>query len=278
MRSFCVFVNKILNLEEARQKTSDCDLSDSCLLKFSSTDIIDHDVVLPRLRFIEVPHVKQLSNWDCGLACVLMVLQTIGINNCSLHALEDLCDTRSIWTVDLAYLLQSFSVVFSYFTVTLGANPNFSVESFYKLPHDLDRVDMLFQKSIEAGIRIECRSFSQEEVSLSILSGRYIAIVLVDQCKLSQLWLEDIHVSDFCGSNLGYTGHYVVICGYDTDKDEFEIRDPASARKYQKISSKHLDEARKSFGTDEDLLLISLDQRYKNDEFPLIPADHVNED
>lgn len=56
MRSFCVFVNKILNLEEARQKTSDCDLSDSCLLKFSSTDIIDHDVVLPRLRFIEVEH------------------------------------------------------------------------------------------------------------------------------------------------------------------------------------------------------------------------------
>lgn len=27
-------------------------------------------------------------------------------------------------------------------------------------------------------------------------------------------------------------GHYVVICGYDTDKDEFEIRDPASARFY----------------------------------------------
>lgn len=25
-------------------------------------------------------------------------------------------------------------------------------------------------------------------------------------------------------------GHYVVICGYDMDTDEFEIRDPASAR------------------------------------------------
>ena len=39
----------------------------------------------------------------------------------------------SIWTVDLAYLLQSFSVSFSYFTVTFGADPNYSVESFYKV-------------------------------------------------------------------------------------------------------------------------------------------------
>ena len=39
----------------------------------------------------------------------------------------------SIWTVDLAHLLQKFSVRFSYFTVTLGANPNFSAETFYKV-------------------------------------------------------------------------------------------------------------------------------------------------
>lgn len=280
MWSLCVFVNKFLNLEEDRQNSSDSGLSSSCSLKFSSNDGSDHDVRLPRLRFIEVPLVNQLSNWDCGLACVLMVLQTIGINNCSLHALEKLCGTRSIWTVDLAYLLQSFSVIFSYFTVTLGANPNFSVESFYKdqLPNDLVRVDMLFQRAFEAGIRIECRSFSPEEIALLMLSGRYVAIALVDQCKLSQSWLEDYHIPDFCGSNLGYTGHYVVICGYDADNDEFEIRDPASSRKYQKISSKHLDEARKSFGTDEDLLLISLGQRYNKEACPLIQEDHVNED
>ncbi|KAL2940435.1 Protein GUCD1, partial [Bienertia sinuspersici] len=132
MWPLCIFVNKLLKLEEIRQKISDCRLSNSCSFKFSSTFEIDRDVLLPRSRFIEVPHVSQLSNWDCGLACVLMVCETIGINNCSLDALEMLCGTKSIWTVDLAHLLQSFSVIFSYFTVTLGANPNFSVESFYK--------------------------------------------------------------------------------------------------------------------------------------------------
>ena len=41
----------------------------------------------------------------------------------------------SIWTVDLAYLLQSFSVSLCYFTVMFGANLNYCVESFYKVIH-----------------------------------------------------------------------------------------------------------------------------------------------
>ncbi|CAL5357223.1 unnamed protein product [Camellia sinensis] len=42
--------------------------------------------------------------------------------------------------------------------------------------------------------------------------------------------------------------------------DEFEIRDPASSGKHEKVTSKRLEEARKSFGIDEDLLLISLEK------------------
>lgn len=266
MWSLHVFMNKLLNLEEERGNEYHEDepsLSDPCSLNFPSNDGISHGMLLPRSRFIEVPHVNQIYNWDCGLACVLMVLQTIGIDNCNLQALVELCGTESIWTVDLAYLLQSFSVMFTYFTVTLGANPNFSVETFYKdhLPHDLVRVDLLFQKAVEAGLKIECRSFSREEVYLLILSGEYVVIALVDQYKLSQSWLDEVCDSDLYGINLGYTGHYVVICGYDADRDEFEIRDPASSRKCIRVSSKCLDDARKSFGTDEDLLLISLEQR-----------------
>ncbi|CAL5411724.1 unnamed protein product [Camellia sinensis] len=42
--------------------------------------------------------------------------------------------------------------------------------------------------------------------------------------------------------------------------DEFEIRDPASSGKHEKVTSKRLEESRKSFGIDEDLLLISLEK------------------
>ncbi|RAL51272.1 hypothetical protein DM860_010774 [Cuscuta australis] len=242
---------------------------------------------LSRSVSIQVQHINQLHSWDCGLACVAMVLRTIGFSNCTIGELEELCCTRSIWTVDLAYLLQKYSADFYYFTVTLGANPNFNVESFYKeqLPTDLLRVNMLFQKAREAGIDVECRSVSAEEISLLILSRNYIAIALVDQCKLSHSWLEDLYVSSFCSNKPGYTGHYVVICGYDSDTDTFEIRDPASSqfviffpyffptlhdmfelcnktlkmfsREHERVSSRCLEEARKAFGTDEDLLLVN---------------------
>ncbi|XP_038721138.1 guanylyl cyclase 1 isoform X1 [Tripterygium wilfordii] len=227
-----------------------------------SNDAQCNDAVLTYSHYVEVPHINQQFSWDCGLACVLMVLSTIGINDFSIQSLAELCRTTSIWTVDLAYLLQKFSVRFSYFTVTFGANPDFSVETFYKeqLPNDLVRVDMLFQKAREAEINIQCRSISGEEISILILSGKYIAIVLVDQFKLSQSWLENVIVSGFNSTGSGYTGHYVVICGYDAAADEFEIRDPASSWKHERVSAKRLDEARRSFGTDEDLLLICIER------------------
>ncbi|XP_052198202.1 guanylyl cyclase 1 isoform X5 [Diospyros lotus] len=134
-----------------------------------------------------------------------------------------------------------------------------------QLPNDLVRVDMLFQKAMETGISIQCKSISKEEISLLILSGKYVAIALVDQYKLSRSWLEEVCVSGFNSGNSGYSGHYVVICGYDAMTDEFEIRDPASSREHEKITSNRLEEARKSFGTDEDLLLVSL-QESQNQE------------
>ncbi|CAK9171815.1 unnamed protein product [Ilex paraguariensis] len=256
-----LLLNKLLKTDEEHVHRSNGDhlsLVESYPFTQSVTSEKCKDSVLPNSHFVEVPHINQLRMWDCGLACVLMVLRAVGINNCSIQELEEVCSTTSIWTVDLAYLLQKFSVPFSYFTVTLGANPNFSVETFYKeqLPNDLVRVDMLFQKALEAGINIQCGSISGEQISLLILSGKYIAIALVDQYKLSWSSLEDVYIPDFYSGSSGYTGHYVIICGYDSVTDEFEIRDPASSRKHERVTSRCLEEARKSFGTDEDLLLL----------------------
>lgn len=213
-------------------------------------------------HFIDVPHINQQYTWDCGLACVLMVLRTLGVYDCDIQDLEDICCTTSIWTVDLAYLLHKFSVIFTYCTVTLEANPDFSVETFYKeqLPNDLVRVNMLFREAREAGIFVECRSVSISEISEYISSGKYVVIALVDQYKLSNSRPDGICGSDICTGSAGYTGHYIVICGYDAVTDEFEIRDPAIARKHEKITSWCLGHAHKSFGTDEDLLLISLER------------------
>ncbi|CAN6568883.1 unnamed protein product [Malus baccata var. baccata] len=189
-------------------KTEDEDVSDGELS--GMVEPYPCEQPLPRSHFVEVPHINQQDSWDCGLACVLMVFRTVGIDNCDIQTLAQLSGTTSIWTVDLAFLLQTFSISFCYYTVTVGANPSYSGEKFYKeqLPNDLERVNNLFQKALEGGMNIQRRSISREEICFSILSGKYIAIVLVDQYKLRSR-LDDVFVSDFCGSNSGYTGRTV---------------------------------------------------------------------
>lgn len=227
--------------------------------------LMDFSTPLPRTQFVKVPHVQQLCSWDCGLACVLMVLKTLGIGGHDIKSLGELCCTSSIWTVDLAHLLRLFDVDVAFLTVTIGANPSFAVETFYKenMEEDGERVNKLFEKAPQVGIQVQWRSISAQELSMLILSGQYLAIALVDKQKLCYPWLEELCLSDCCGITTGYTGHYVVICGYDMDSDEFEIRDPASSSEHGRISSHALDEARKSFGTDEDILLISLNSNKK---------------
>lgn len=274
MWSIYLIINKLLKADEEDFEGSAAEQLNFIVpysFEQSSNKFKSNNSVLS--HFVDVPHINQQHTWDCGLACVLMVLRALGVYNCNIPELEEICRTTSIWTVDLAYLLQKFAVRFTYCTVTLGANPNFSVETFYKeqLPNDLVRVNMLFREAREAGICIQCRSVSDKEISEFILSGKYLAIALVDQYKLSHSCLEDAHVSDFHGGSPGYTGHYIVICGYDAVKNEFEIRDPASPRKHEWVSSLCLEQARKSFGTDEDLLLISLEKGGNEGRSVLIP-------
>nr|CAB3465063.1 unnamed protein product [Digitaria exilis] len=209
----------------------------------------DGQIPLARRSYcVDVPHVQQAFTWDCGLACVLMVLRTLGVDCCDgIADLERLCRTTRFFS-------------FSFFTVTLGANPQYSAETFYReqLQEDIDRVDELFGKALDAGISIQCRSISAYDIAFLLLSGHCIAIALVDKSKLNSSWMNDVHDVQQLNEDSDYMGHYVVICGYDADDCEFEIRDPASSRKRERVTMKSLDEARKSFGTDEDILLVSL--------------------
>ncbi|KAK4351389.1 hypothetical protein RND71_030702 [Anisodus tanguticus] len=60
------------------------------------------NTVLSCSSFCEVPHLNQLHTWDCGLACVLMVLRTLGIKDCDMQELEELCCTTShSWLEDI---------------------------------------------------------------------------------------------------------------------------------------------------------------------------------
>ena len=135
-----------------------------------------------------VPHVKQTYNWDCGLACVLMVVRALGASahHCDLRTLRQLCRTTSIWTVDLAYLLRRFGADVTFTTVTMGANPAYESESFYRdnLREDCERVDALFEGARANGISIERKSLSLDAIKAYAGGGEYLVILLVDKPKL----------------------------------------------------------------------------------------------
>lgn len=81
---------------------------------------------------------------------------------------------------------------------------------------------------------------------------------MVDKRKLDP-WLmaADLCLPALCGMDLGYTGHYVLLAGFDGAANEYVVRDPAAAMEDLRVSVAALELARRSFGTDEDILVIS---------------------
>ena len=283
----------------------------------------------------DVPHVRQTHNWDCGLACALMVLKALvnkadadpsqarlprahAARRADLPTLRRMVRTTSVWTIDLAHLLASFELCdVAFYTVTLGANPAFSTETFYRdsIEDDASRVRALFENAAENGVLVEKRSVCVGNLKRWAASSEWIQIVLVDKralvssenvfderivtnddefrrgvaavCAtgerktktraadaiLDRVFGSEKNVaSEFASPNLrtpfeGYTGHYVVVCGYDENTDCFCVRDPAvpPSKTYLRTASDDpncavpawaLENARRAFGTDEDLLLV----------------------
>lgn len=93
-------------------------------------EAINDDVVL-----LNVPVIRQLYHWDCGLACSRMVLKY-------LHPVSEkefqraCCElkmTESVWTIDLAYLMCQLGVKHCFYTQTLGVDKGFKNQVYQHL-------------------------------------------------------------------------------------------------------------------------------------------------
>jgi Guanylylate cyclase len=215
---------------------------------------------------VPVLFVLQRQTWDCGLACVSMVLSLFYRPSPSLESLETLCGTQSVWTIDLAYLLRRcFHAPIILTTTYLGLNPAYKEEKFYAKHMDKDdaRVKNSFAQAEKNGISVHQRSVTAIELKFAVSSGRYLVVVLVDKGKLGTL-IENTSES------MGYIGHFILLHGYDSTTDCYIIKDPAgpfdvgstsraaAQQQHDKVSAQQLEVARLAHGTDEDLLFIEL--------------------
>ena len=71
-------------------------------------------------------------------------------------------------TVDLAYLLRDFGIRFRYLTTTLGVDPSYQSEPFYRNTLDADsmRVNKLFAQAATKEVKIERRSLKPDELQV----------------------------------------------------------------------------------------------------------------
>ncbi|XP_038074917.1 protein GUCD1-like isoform X2 [Patiria miniata] len=225
---------------------------------------------------LKIQHIHQGEDWDCGLACAKMILRFLHPEfEDGPASFDDICERlgfgESIWTVDLAHLMVQYNVKHQLYTITLGVDPTYQEVAFYneaiktEFTTEQERVNDLFASAASKGIQVEKRSVTNAEI-VSHVSGHNPAIVLVDntilqceRCKPSQKHGEGCaDCFSFCdtGRGGGYVGHFIVLCGLDLTKNHFLYRNPGILEELCCCSFTNLDEARRSHGTDEDILFI----------------------
>uniref|UniRef100_A0A1E1X6I1 Putative guanylylate cyclase n=1 Tax=Amblyomma aureolatum TaxID=187763 RepID=A0A1E1X6I1_9ACAR len=214
---------------------------------------------------IHLPHVEQSLSWDCGVSCVAMVLpadqRSYLLANRD-HIGQEEGYHQSTWTIDLCYLLRRFGVDHLYATVTLGVNPMFQKECYYKksLQWDFQRVEDRFRDAASKGLAVCQRSTTTSEL-LEHLSRGLPVIVLVDHgqlhCDSCQKNRIVSKVAGVLARYAPYQGHYVVLCGYRLRERRFIYRNPSKTERLCTITFETLDRARKRLGTDEDVIFVN---------------------
>jgi hypothetical protein len=113
-----------------------------------------------RVHYInkEIKHVMQCTKNDCGVACIKMAWQWLGIE---LSELDDILTTLSIknfslWTIDIAHICAIKKLKHTMYTITLGVQESYFKDlEFYSKERDFNfeknRISSLFRNASNLG-------------------------------------------------------------------------------------------------------------------------------
>ncbi|XP_078192353.1 protein GUCD1 isoform X7 [Callithrix jacchus] len=184
------------------------------------------------------------------------------------RALQELQLTRSIWTIDLAYLMHHFGVRHRFCTQTLGVDKGYKNQSFYRKHFDTEetRVNQLFAQAKACKVLVEKCTVSVQDIQAHLAQG-HVAIVLVNSGVLHcDLCSSPVKYCCFAPSGHrcfcrtpDYQGHFIVLRGYNRATGCIFYNNPAYADRMCSTSISNFEEARTSYGTDEDILFVYLD-------------------
>jgi hypothetical protein len=241
-------------------------------------------------------NVRQVDDFDCGIACLLSVLASLADDDPRLRAsrqqLLDAVQTRSIWTVDLAVLLVDvcrfeLSDV-AFFTSAPEAPASHADLAFYArddYANEAMRINAAFAKARALGIAIG-EPVSQDAI-LSWLDGDHCVILLVgalllDCCSCDELRNELVPLlpesvvarlgfssasltplfkrpdgAEAESNSCDYQGHFITLVGVDRVNELVFFANPSKRRvELCCMSFATMERARRQRGTDEDVIRI----------------------
>lgn len=219
----------------------------------------------------EVQHVRQRSSWDCGVVCCLMLINYFNISGPVYEELLEAVGTQSVWTIDLFFLLLEHAVPSVLFTITMGIDPSFKRESYYKyeLAKDEVRVPYLFSQAAKQGLPVAQKSLSEADFDFMLQKG-LMAVVLVDKRFLICNECNGFASRAFRALRSSFVGHFVIVLektfmdvsetkqtnGAPSREHCYIYIDPDSSKPRCRVASPLFHRARTAHGTDQDILFV----------------------
>lgn len=189
----------------------------------------------PTRCLIELAHHKQKHSWDCGISCVLMILEQ-ELREQLAQNINRVCKddglNKSVWTIDLCYLLARFGIQHIFYTITLGVHPGYKTNAFYKrvLNKDEKRVNDRFARATEHGIKIKRKSVDVSALLEHLIYGPVIVLTNARLLNCERCQVKKVIACDLRRClpwPQPYQGHYVVLCGYDVQTRRLFYRNPS---------------------------------------------------
>ena len=196
---------------------------------------------------LDVPFTLQTTPWNCGPVALHMIFSYFG-NPVSLDLIEKqtgIQEGKCLLTIQLATAVTHFGYRASFFSKQLVLDQEHLSMDYYQKHLALDSLQSAkaVRDAQEAGVHLEEKRLSLEEI-LAFITLESVPVILLD-------WNVILGRPE-----KGYQGHFVPVIGYDKDHvfiHNHGLKDPES---FMHIKREVFDQARKSFGTDEDLLVI----------------------
>ncbi len=198
---------------------------------------------------LKIPFYKQKTRYDCGPTALQMVLNYLGKKRYSRNKLQNLVDSDKsgvTWTLGLVKAAAQLGFKTEFYTSCLGFNPkNYELEFYKKLADEAksseQKLEKVKKEAVQFKVQMKEKRLSLKQL-LNKINENCVPIVLLDWSKIK-------------GTDK-FIGHFVPIVGYDSKNVYVHNQGSHNTMASLPIRRSLFDKARKSSGTDEDIVFI----------------------